>query len=645
MTLLRALCSAAMAFLLAVTVSMSTVKADPDVSVEPDVPVEAENSPPSVGWTQLGLDDKVSLLGSNQTVDVEVPVPTGVTSTAFTGQIGSAVNIAAGTVDVLDARGILLGTIAVPVGLGATPFVVDTSAAEITNGIAKLTFVLRDANPPTTGCSQPPAVVLNQLATTYSGPAPSPATVAEFLPDVLAHIIVKVGPTPDQDAQQAALSLVARLTEMYRPMPVRIDVDTSPDAAGPTPADTRLIEIRPGPDAGLTVENGATPEAALVVSGTGPALLRQVDLFSDRRLSLAQTPRAIVTFDTDTTTKATRTLTFEQLGMTGQVSALGTATLYTAFDASAFGVGPIQQATVHLKARYTPVVGGEGSVLLRAGSTVLGSYKLDGSGTLDFSAEVPAEAITSKTGLALDIRYSPKQDCAPLSDRLTFALDPGSTVSVIPGTDNRGGFPAIPMALTPEFDVAVAAPDQIRYAAQAINLMGQQTTATLRPTVRPFKEAVGLRSALLVVAGPDQLAQSGLQAPIQPGQSKSVTINGSPVTAVDLGGAVGVIQAFTDNGRMVLAVGGSDDWSLLDRSFDYIRGLKDGWASLSGDVVATGPAGTAVNLTVREGGPMAHQPEPAEGWRWWAWLTAAVGGIAALAVIVALVVRRRRGRS
>jgi hypothetical protein len=150
-------------------------------------------------------------------------------------------------------------------------------------------------------------------------------------------------------------------------------------------------------------------------------------------------------------------------------------------------------------------------------------------------------------------------------------------------------------------------------------------------------------SALLVVADPQQLSRSGLKAPVTPGETNSVTINGDPVTAVNLDGPLGVIQAFTDNNRPVLAISSSTDWSLVDRSFDYVRAQDNRWSSLSGDVIATGAKNVTVPLTVREGGPMAPRPVASPAWRWWIWLTAGVCGVAVLAVVGLLLYRRRRG--
>lgn len=120
-------------------------------------------------------------------------------------------------------------------------------------------------------------------------------------------------------------------------------------------------------------------------------------------------------------------------------------------------------------------------------------------------------AIASNVGLALEIRYIPRQQCAALYDRITFAVDPASTIAVSPGTNNRGGFSVLPMAFTPDFDVAVDTPDQIRYAAQVINLMAQQSTIVLAPTVIGLDEAAKRGTGLLVVAPGDKLTQAGMR--------------------------------------------------------------------------------------------------------------------------------------
>lgn len=620
----------------------SVLQAGPVASAEPYVSAITEpNVTPAIGWTQLGLPERLDLIGSNQSIDTSVPVPEGIGPSLLTGQIGSVVNVVDGRIDVLDARGIVLGNIFVPADGSIVPFAVDIAAARVIDGRAPLSFILREHNPPANSCSRPPSLTLSQLAATFSGPTPDPITVADFLPGYLDQIVINVGPNPTVSQQQAALDLVAGLTHLYRPMPVRISVATSADALPTTGTPSRIIDIRDGQRAGIAVENPGTPHAVLAITGTGDELLQQVDLLADRRIGLAQTTSAVVLSARADTAQSTNIKTFDQLGMTGSTSVLGTSMLYAGFDVSAFGVGPITSATVHLKAKYTPIVGGEGSILIRSGSTVLATHSLDNSGLLDVTGDIPAESIISNVGMALELRYIPRQECAPMNDRMTFTLDPTSTVAVTPGTRNRGGFPVLPMALTPEFDVAIDNAEHLPYAAQAINLMGQQTAVTLRPRVTTFADAAASGTGLLAVTGSDELTKAEMNAPLLPGAPNTVGVNGSVDTDVDLNGPLGVVQAFTDNGRTVLAVSGSGDWSLVDASFEYIRGLPNRWASLTGDVVATGAAGETVNLTVREGGGLVNE-YPGDGWKWWAWLTLAMGTSALIAVVTWVIVRRRR---
>lgn len=637
----RILCAAgAVAMTAAMAVPLSaTAHAEP-AYVEPGYAEPATS--PAIGWSQLGLSNEIQLLGANQPSDVEMPVPEGVTPTRLTGQIGSVVNTA-GRIDVLDARGMLIANIPIPADLDTVPFDIDISAAEVIDGVAKLSFRLRDFdNTRIDSCVQPPEVTLSQLAATYSGATPAPRTVADFLPGYLDRINIQVGPEPSQEQQQAALDLVAKLTHLYRPIPVRIDVDTT---SGPAPGtnlgSSRTIVIREGGQPGVAVENPNSPEAVLAITGSGPELQQQVELFADRRFGLAQNESAIVLTANQEQPQLSNIKTFEQLGMTGQVSVLGLNTMYAGFDVGTFGVGSINNATVHLKARYTPVAGGDASVLIRSGSTVLATQKLDDSGVLDITGDIPAESVTSNIGMALELRYSPNQECAPLNNRITFALDPQSTVTVTPGSRNRGGFPVLPMAFNPDFEVALDQPGHVGFAAQAINLMGQQSTVPLRPHVTTFADAATAGTGLLAVTDGSQLAAAGMTPPLLPSSSSALDVNGSPQTDVDLKGGVGVVQAFTQNDRTVLAISGNDDWALVNSSFDYIRGLPNRWASLTGDVVATGAAGDSVNLTLHEGGGMTNE-YPGDGWKWWAWVSVAAGAAAVLGAVTIAFLRRRR---
>ena len=635
---------ALIAILLYATFAGTALGVHPPLAVaEPGpAPPNIGNTPP-IGWTQLGRTDRIDILGSNQVSDTDIPVPQGVTPGLLQGTIGSVVNVVDGRVDVIDGRGMVLGSIPAPPDQVSAPFAVDISRALITDGVAKLSFVIRDHNPPDNSCSQSPSLTLSQLGVTYVGQTPFPIIVADFLPGYVDQFLIRTGPTPSPAAQQAALELVARLTQHYRPMPVRIDVDTSSSPTPPGAPTRRVIELREDSPAGLTVTNPNSPDAALVITGRGQELSRQIALFADRRIKLAQSPSATVNTATTDTPKSTNIKTFAQLDIAGRISVLGTATLYVGFDVSQFAVGSVQQAKLHLVGHYTPVTGGEASVVVHSGSSVLAARRLDESGLLDITGIIPAESIQSNVGVALDLRYLPSRPCAPLNDRIQFALDPASTVAVTPGTFNRGGFPALPMAFTPDFDVVIDQPAHLRFAAEAVNLMAQQTGVTLQPRVTDIATAAASGRGLLVVARGEDLARAGLIPTMLPGKGTTVDIGGTPNTDVDLNGPIGVIQVFSQQGRKILAINGTDEWSLVERNFDYIRSQPARWASLSGDVVATGTAGQTVTLTLREGGTLLNE-YPGDSWKWWAQLTAVAAAAIVLGAAGVLLWRRRTRR-
>ncbi len=617
-------------------------------------PVEPVGQP-VVAWPQLGLSDQLVLKSADAQKTVTIPVPDGTTPMVLTGQVEAMSNAVNCRIEVYDSKRQLLGSIVPPEDLNTTPFVLDLSKASL--GVAsglkglELNFALRQDGPPAELCAQtstPSSITLDRLATGYNGSTPAPTTIADFLPGYLSQVTIRIGSDPSVDLQQTALTLVANLTHLYRPVPVRIDVDTSA-APTPPPADAygtvRTIAIREDPTAGITVDSPGTAQATLVISGKGDELLQQVELFADHRFEIAQTRSVDITGATEFTNTVSTVKKFGELGMAAQLSVLGTDTMYLGFDASQFGVGPIEGAEVNLLARYTPIGDGEGSVVIRAGSAVLGTYPLDNSGQLDATFQIPADAIQSNVGLALDIRYLPHQGGLPPANRITFFAQPESTVEVIPGTRTRRGFSVLPMAFSPVFNVAVDDPNKIRYAAAAINLLGQVTATTLEPRLTTLEAAVASGSGLLAVASGEELSRRGLKLPLST-TGEDANISGKPATTVDLNGPLGVIETATDDKRTVLAITATQDWNLVDRGFDYIRGLKGQWTALTGDAVVTGALGESVDMTLNQGGGW-HDLNPGKGWALWAWISIAVASAAVIlgAIFAFVRIRRQRQRS
>lgn len=605
-----------------------------------EVEIESAVAEPAVPWRQFGRAESLELRGSNVENTVQFPVPSGVSAASVSGQIGSAVNIAAGRIDVLDGRGSALGSIPVPVDTPTAPFTLDTSRAWIDDGSLTLNFVLRVADPPSDTCEPTPSVILKGLATTLAGRPPDASTVADFLPARLDAITIWTGPEPSTEQQQAALTLTAMLTRSYRPIPVRIDVDTSARAPAGGTAGRRVITIGDSERSGIEVVNAGTPKAVLAITGRGVELSDQVALFIDRRLGLAQSRLAAIDSAADLLTPTRTIMTFEQLGIAASPSFTGAATVYAGFDGAAFAVGPIGKAKIDLRARYTPTPDDEASILVRSGAYVLATQRLNQSGSLDMTFEIPPQAISSDIGMALELQYFPG-GCAPLNDRITFAVDPRSTVEVTPGAADRG-FTQLPAAFTPEFNVAVDRPDLIRYAAQAINLIGQRTGTLLRPQVVGLEEGAASGAALLAVTSGEGLARIGMRPPVAVDGNGTVQVDGAADTGANLNGPLALVQSFTQNGRAVLSIDVPGRAELADKNMDYIRRLDNGWSSLTGDVVANGAAGDTVTLTVRTEQQTGDRADDKAGWKWSIMATFAVGAAAAAAAVRGLIMRRRR---
>lgn len=616
--------------------------AEPDPAAEPGAAAAQ-----LVGLAQFGRPETLELRDGNTAATLTIPVPAGMTVAAVSGRIGSAVNLTTGRIDVLDGRGNAVDSIGLDADRPTAEFAVDTAAATADDGVMTLNFFLRAANPPSDTCAPTPSATLTGLAATIAGRPPDPSTVADFLPAHLDAITIATGPNPTPDQQQAALTLTAMLTRSYRPIPLRVEVDTSglvPLGGNGSTGVRRVIVIQEAAEAGIAVRAPGTPEAVLVISGRGAQLADQIAMFIDRRLALAQTASATIRSAAGLVTPTNSIMTFEQLGIANSASFTGSTTMYAGFDGAAFAAGPIAAATVDLRARYTPVADDKASVLVKAGTSVVATRRLDTSGVLDLRFEVPPQTIASDVGMALELQYFPAGGrggggCAPLSDRMTFALDPQSTVEVNPGPAGAGGFKALPAGFTPEFAVAVERPDLIRYATAAINLISQRTGTLLRPQLTGPEEAATSGMPVLAVTAARDLADLGMQPPIRTGRDGQVEVDGSAETGALIDGPLSLVQSFTDDGRTVLEIEVPDRPELADATFAYIRELDNGWSSLTGDVVATGAAGDTVNLTVRADRPVPGRSPDKPEWKWAALASLGVGAATAI-----LVTRRRAQR-
>lgn len=606
----------------------------------------------TMSWPALGLSSQV-FLGPNSTTNFTVPVPSGLNATRLQGVFHLPMNIGAGFLEVNDGDGKLLASIDLPAAAVAqvqTPFDVDVSAARVRASSVDLSFTVRPLDSANQYCGPLQQLELSNLSTVFTGTEPPATTIASFFPPVLQRVTIYAPNDADASEQQAALTLVATLARLYQAQPLSVTVVGQRRGAAPPPAAqlSRAVVVETG-DAGLSVENGGSPDAYLRVSGHGDELTTQVSLLINELQTLAQVVSIRVDQAGSQTVPTGDTLTFGQLKLNGKTDVLRSSTLSLGVDRATLGGGRFDGVQVHLLADYTPVPKDDAAaVVIRSGGAVVYRAPLDATGVLDASFDLNGPALGQGINLDFTLTYTPHEACGPLMAPITFQTNPRSTLTLHRGGPPLGGFGALPSEFSPGFLVALdgTSPNQLAYSAQIVSAIARLTSRQLMPQVVDVKTAADATSGALIVAKSDALKQLSLNPPLS-SDGTAVDVNLPTVLRADLEDGLGSIQAFADapRNRSVVLVTTTGSWALVDPLFTYLDGLGGGWTQLTGDVLAAGAAGTVTTVAVRSSDPAADIPSAVEGSV--AWTHIALG--IAVAVVVAMVVigailwmRRRR---
>ncbi|WP_349270659.1 hypothetical protein MPNTM1_01959 [Mycolicibacterium parafortuitum] len=632
--------------LTAVLLALPNLAALPSAPLAQSQPDEAP-ADISLAWPTLGLNSAAVVSVGNATEAV-VPVPTGMTAVRLRGVIHAPENIGAGFLEIDDSEGRFLALVELPVlaaGQPVRPFDVDIAPARRDGSAVRLSMTVRP-NDFARDCGPSQRVTVTDLTTVYAGDEPPSATVADFFPSVLQRVNIIAPTDADTSEQQAVLTLVSTLTRLYSPQPVEIRVVSRPrgTAPGPTGQMERAIVVERD-SAGVTVVEPRSPLAYLRISGRGDELTSQISLLENDLQKLAQVPSARVDQPSAPTPPAEDTLTFDELGLQGRADVLRRSNFNVGVDRAALGGDRIDSVQVHLLADYTPVADHDAaSVVVRAGDVIVYRAPLDDSGHVDAKFEIGNQQLGQRISLDFEVNFTPGQECGPLIAPMTFAVDPRSTLTLVRGGAPLGGFDALPSEFSPEFFVALdgSSPDQLGYAARVVNEIARLTDTTLTPKVVDVKAAAEARSGALIVANSAAIEQTSLDPPIA-GNRSSVDFGLPEGLRAEIANGLGSVQAFADpaRDRTVVLVTTTGAWTLVDPLFDYIDRFDQGWAALSGDVLAAGAAGTAVNVTIRAEDAQTSPPGDSAGRAPWPWVFAAAAGVALVASLTTALLRRR----
>lgn len=560
-----------------------------------------------LSWPSLGLPSTVNLDAPNSNQDFTIPVPAGLNAVKLHGQMHAPVNLGAGFLEISDTNGTFLGAVDLPkvtAKEAVTPFTVDISAARPRTASVGLSFTVRQVDSTGQICGPMQQLHISDLDVDYTGTEPAPKTVGTFFPPVLHRATIYTPDDADTAEQQAVLTLASTLARVYAPQPVVTTVVSRPRGAAPPPPDplTRTVVVERGP-AGLSVANAGAPNAFLRVSGRGDELSAQISLLANGIQGLAQADTARVYQPGAEALPIGDTLTFKQLKMKGRVDVLRTGNLSVSTDRSALGAGRIEGANVHLLADYTPVASrDEATVMVRSNDVVVYTGKLDDTGRLDATFDLPQQALTQRINLDLAITYTPRQDCGPMIAPLTFQINPASSLTVRRGGAAPGGFSALPSEFSPNFYVALDGtnPDQLGYATRVVTELARQTNTPLTPRVVDVKAAAEASDGALIVANANTLKRTSLNPPLS-GSGSAVGVDLPKQLRGDINRGLGSIQVFADKprNRTVALVTTTDSWELVDPLFKYIDRPDVGWPQLTGDVLAAGAAGVPVDVSIR----------------------------------------------
>ncbi|MET0897033.1 MAG: cellulose biosynthesis cyclic di-GMP-binding regulatory protein BcsB [Mycobacterium sp.] len=644
-----ALTRALLALTLAFAPALAVVATAAPVGAEPPVgdPVLVD-----LGWPDLGLIPDLQLTTSTAAA-FNVPVPTGLNPVRLRGLIQAPINIGSGYLAISDGDGKFLAAVDLPAMTSAqavVPLDVDISAASIRDSSIDLSLTVRPTDRSDQACGPVQQLAVTDLSTVFAGNEPPPSTVADFFPRFLEQVTIYAPNDADASEQQAVLTLVSTLTWLYQPIPLEVRVVNLPRGAVPPPAGqlTRAVLVERG-SAGLTVETPGGPNTFLRISGQGDELTSQTSLLGNDLQTLAQVDAARVDQPGSTAIPTGDTVTFAQLGVTGRVEVLRSTNFTVGIDRAALGAGRVESAQVHLLADYTPVTSDDSAtVTVRSNDAVVYTAPLDTSGRLDTTFDLPSQTLAQRIALDFTVTYTPHHECGPFVAPLSFQIDSQSSLTVQRGGPPAGGFGAVPSEFSPDFYVALdgTGQNQLSHAARVVADIGRLTLTKLTPKVVDLQSAADSESGALIVANSASIEQTSLNPPLS-GDGSSINAGLETVLRADIQNGLGSIQAFADpaRNRTVVLVTTTGAWTLVDPLFGYIDGLDNGWAELTGDVLAAGAAGSPTNVDIIAGDDILDPPQAETSSTPWVAIGTVIAALALAAAIAGAWIRRRGQRA
>lgn len=528
------------------------------------LPATHAQAAPSWTLPLVNAGNVTAIAADDGVVELDVPVPAGLTTAALTGTLH-------GSAGALVTLRLTAGDKKASVKLDQDGLF-DLKLPPLIGAVGLTLEVVASGSSQCAGAADPQAPTVSDLEVQFDGMPETPRRVGAFFPTVLDRVTIVAPSTSANGSSGATLGAAAALVRKYRAHIPVIQVTTQRPAASASPFE-RIIEVRPGGEAGFKLDDGV-----LLITGADAGLALAASRLDDPRFSLATDawlPASIVEKRADASTLSS-SFTLKQAVPRGlSVQDQRRATVSVVLEQAQFSA-PFDRIDLDLRGRVQ-MLSNSGSVVLTTrldGDIVRRSTpKDDGS----FEVNVPGRNLLQqpRAVVTVEAQRVGAQACTP--GGLTLELDAGSTGITSSSGQEPIGFAALSTAWnTRPIDITVRSDGANLDVATSLAVSMQTTNSrTLQ------FDAFAWEGTGVTVIGPGLTREAVDQA---------------DKDAWPLGSAAFV--ANTNGSRLLVVRATSSDAvrSILD-SF-IARGR--GWADLTGDVLVADPSGTQSVAWVHE---------------------------------------------
>ncbi|MGB3482383.1 MAG: hypothetical protein WBB07_09235 [Mycobacterium sp.] len=611
---------------------------------------------PILSLDALGSDSTIPFYGAQGITSLTLPVPQGLTPASLDVVVEVPVNMARGTLTVMQedralARVPLSVDDRVPLSIPLTGVMVADNAVTVT---------LRSYLVPIEGYCLDPSNPLRLVNANirYEGVEIAPRTVADFLPPVLQQLDLFLPDEPTRAESDAALRLSTAIVARYGQQNTLVTLTAMADGqevpAGPSLPFQRRVVIREGNDTGVRLTDGPGVPTLLI---TGPAeeLGNQARLLASDLGRLALSSSAVVGPLRPRPLLPPDVTALRDLGQQGVTAVALAPQVNIALDQTRLGRAA-HNMRVHLLGSYTPLpstVGGQ--LVANVGGQTIDRWQVDSTGVIDRWVTVPDRLLQRYTnlGVALNITGNTGQ-CGEFQP-ITLTIDGDSPVqSTRANPPVPAGFQSLPQALMPRVEVGISDDfDDTRRAVAILAGLQRLSALPIDTAVVSVEEALASQNPAVVVEAASWTHED-VTLPVAGNTDGVITVeNVNGDGDVDGGGETGTLtldpsvsfgslQVVYTNNRSVLVATSNSAPAQLDQLLNWLDTDPERWARLRGDALIAAPDRTPVVVSTG-----AQESRPAEtgsaGPRLTTlWAGVAVTSVAAVALLGALLIARRR---